>query len=83
MHFFIIILSWTCVKASISFFLSVSTVEIGPQRSAFRLSGMAGVGVRAQVGVSPGMGGSSRPSGWEMKRETILGGRWEQEGGDC
>lgn len=52
MHFFIIFLSWTCIKAYISFFLSVSTAEMGPQRSAFCLSGMAGGSACPGGGVS-------------------------------
>lgn len=39
MHFFIIFLTWLCIKGSISlfffFFLSVSAAEMGPLRSAF------------------------------------------------
>lgn len=84
MRFFLsfFFLTWTCIKGSVSFFLSVSTAEPGPAEECLLLSPprrtWLGWEWGGQVGVSPGMGGHSRGV-TEGEGASLLGeGSWEQ-----
>lgn len=82
MPFFIIFLTWTCIKESISFFLCLNSSD-GATAECLWLPGMAGVGVHAQVGCVLAWAVALGPVDGLGGSETILGSHWEQEGGDC
>lgn len=81
MPFFIIFLTWTCIKGSISFFLCLNSSDRATEE-CLRLPGMAGVGALAQVGCVLAWDAALGPVNGLEGSETILGSHWEQEGGD-